>query len=358
MLLTPEQINSIAPLAQKAGIDLVALLALIEVESEGRLFANMNGAPVIRWEGHYFYRLTSGEKRVAAVKAGLAAPKAGAIKNPADQRDRYRMLARAEQIDEEAAFGSISIGVGQVMGANAKTLGYSSPTAMFNRAMEGLAGQVEIMIAYLLANDLVDELARKDWSSLARAYNGPAYRKNKYDERLRDAYGEIAARLSPAATTAPAPASGMLRLGSSGALVREAQATLVKLGYALKVDGDFGPSTKIAVKLFQRSSNLTVDGVIGPETYEALQAFGVSTDPLTLTSTPEAKTGAVGAGGGVGLAVIADKLKEIATSIGGDENFQTIATVLQIVAGAIVVGGMLWAAYGYLKSRKTREGLA
>jgi len=41
---------------------------------------------------------------------------------------------------------------------------------------------------------------------------------------------------------------------------------LNQLGYKLKVDGIFGPSTKVAVKQFQTDNAILVDGVVGDVT--------------------------------------------------------------------------------------------
>lgn len=76
---------------------------------------------------------------------------------------------------------------------------------------------------------------------------------------------------APPAPPAPAPApSGMVRKGSTGALVRAVQDKLKRVYplYAgrLVVDGIFGPATDAAVREFQRRSGLTADGVVGPAT--------------------------------------------------------------------------------------------
>jgi len=60
--------------------------------------------------------------------------------------------------------------------------------------------------------------------------------------------------------------SKLLRSGSSGKQVRALQRLLKQHGAKLKVDGDFGPKTKAAVRGFQRSHGLKVDGVVGKQT--------------------------------------------------------------------------------------------
>jgi hypothetical protein len=202
MSLTLAQARSLKTVADKHGISLPALVAVVNVESAGQIFATdvAENAPVIRWEGHYFYRLLKGERRASAVRAKLAAPEAGAIKNPRSQRGRYDMLERAITIDKVAALSSISIGVGQVMGSHWKTLGFESPEKMFDLAETGLAGQVDIMCRFIVHFDLKDEIDRLDWSGFARGYNGPAYRKNAYHTKMAKAYARSAASASRAGT--------------------------------------------------------------------------------------------------------------------------------------------------------------
>lgn len=55
--------------------------------------------------------------------------------------------------------------------------------------------------------------------------------------------------------------------------VSAVQAELQARGYKLKIDGDYGPKTRAAVKKFQRANGLRVDGVLGPQTLGAL-GFG------------------------------------------------------------------------------------
>jgi len=83
--------------------------------------------------------------------------------------------------------------------------------------------------------------------------------------------------VSPADTTPtqPSRSSGLtktLKPGDTGAQVTALQNALTKLGFSPgKADGDYGPSTQIAVEHFQAANNLGVDGVVGPQTLAAIQ---------------------------------------------------------------------------------------
>ena len=59
--------------------------------------------------------------------------------------------------------------------------------------------------------------------------------------------------------------------GKTGQEVRALQRLLRdKFGYAISVDGIFGPDTANAVKDFQSDYGLTADGIVGPLTWQKL----------------------------------------------------------------------------------------
>jgi len=62
----------------------------------------------------------------------------------------------------------------------------------------------------------------------------------------------------------------LLSFGSSGLSVRVLQRLLLVNGYPIRVDGNFGALTEIAVKAFQTKRNLTTDGVVGLQTWQEL----------------------------------------------------------------------------------------
>ncbi|RIK82104.1 MAG: TIGR02594 family protein [Planctomycetota bacterium] len=54
----------------------------------------------------------------------------------------------------------------------------------------------------------------------------------------------------------------------------------------LTADGDFGPRTENAVRMFQTQQRLGVDGIVGPNTWAKLQAGGGPTSPAKPVGEP------------------------------------------------------------------------
>jgi len=63
----------------------------------------------------------------------------------------------------------------------------------------------------------------------------------------------------------------LLRKGDSGDAVVQLQTNLYQLGYAVTIDGFFGPDTSAVVSLFQRDHNLNADCIVGPKTQAAIR---------------------------------------------------------------------------------------
>lgn len=191
MILDTKTLIAANAAAQSIGVPTHHLLAVVEVESNGVVSAKVSGVdePVVRFEGHYFYRHIVPMKRDEAVRKGLASQKAGVVKNPRTQQDRWdKLIAPAAMLDKQAAYESVSWGVGQVMGAHWKRLGYGSVLALVDHARRGVAGQIELMVRFIKADpNLQKALARGDWATFAKGYNGAGYKKNKYDTKMRDA---------------------------------------------------------------------------------------------------------------------------------------------------------------------------
>ena len=186
-------IAKIAKMATRFDIEPEALQAIARVESGGRVFATINGKkePLIRFEGHYFDRLLTGKQRPAARRHKLSHPKAGKIRNPKSQKDRWKLLHQAIAMNRVAALSSTSWGLGQVMGAHWKWLGYGSVDALVAEARKGADGQVSLMARYIDKAGLIPAIRAGDWKTFAHGYNGPAYARYGYDVRIKQAYEEL-----------------------------------------------------------------------------------------------------------------------------------------------------------------------
>lgn len=267
-MFNTEVTEEITAAAQKLGLEPAALLAVAEVESGGKAYTRIDGQlePLIRFEGHYFDRRLTPLDRARARTEKLASPKAGAIPNSVTQAGRWRLLARATAIDPTAAYESVSWGLGQVMGAHWDWLGYDSVDALVAEARGSVTGQVRLMVRFIEKSGLMKALKAHDWSTFARGYNGPAFARYGYHEKLAAAHKRYASE----ASGSPKNRTPVLKIGSKGEAVRQLQRLLGSIGYRLAADGDFGPATARAVTQLQKQQGLEPDGVVGEATWEAL----------------------------------------------------------------------------------------
>lgn len=265
--------GKVATVAQAEGIEPAALQTVVDVESGGRAFTTIDGKdmPLILYEYHVFYRypgLTDAQ-RSEAVNRGLAARRWGDLPYAKSQQARYNQLSRAATINEQAAYAACSWGVGQVLGENADWLGFGTPKALATKAMEGIEGQLAVMLAFIQKKKLRDELATHDWRGFARVYNGPGQVEH-YSKLMRRAYKKYSGQNSVSPEDVD-PVS--LRVGMKNDRVADLQRMLRGQGFHLLVDGDFGPATLRVVKAFQAEQGLKVDGIAGPATLARLEAL-------------------------------------------------------------------------------------
>lgn len=334
-------ISKVKVIAARMGVDAAALLAVAEVESAGVTEWNVNGnpRPPIRFEGHYFYKKLKGDKLKAAVAAGIANPKAGAVKNPSSYGARYALLERAAKIDSKAAYESTSWGLGQVMGDHWKKLGYSSVDAMVNAAST-VDGQIDIMARYIEKFNLVDELQSKGWKAFASQYNGPAYKKNRYDTKMAAAYSIYSKKLKGHVTSDGVPVGG-------NDVVKVYQRDLKRLGfYKGAVDGVAGPETKAAVKAFQKANGLVADGKYGKMTDEAVDRQIAALDSAGGDTAVKTGTGVTGTG------AVVDIIKEQTDQLQSVAQYSHLITYAVI---AFVVAGVGLTIYGLWKKYKGQE---
>lgn len=166
-------------LANRLGCTEKQIKAVARVESGGSAFDSM-GRPKILFERHYFFRLTNGKHGLTP----FSQPKGGGY-----NESSWDKLTRAACLDPEAAFSSASWGKFQVMGAHWKGLGYISALEMAYSAVTSEAAHYEMLARFIEKNNLTSALRRlstkaSDNEAFAKLYNGPSFKKFRYDEKL------------------------------------------------------------------------------------------------------------------------------------------------------------------------------
>lgn len=171
--------------AKELGCDVPAIQAVDEVESSG---GGMVGAkPKILFEPHIFWKELR-KVGVTPTVSDICYPVWGTKPYPKGQSAQWLRMEKAVTIHREAALKSASYGRYQIMGFNHKLAGFSTLQAFVNAMYQGDKAHLKAFVKYVKAVFLDDELKAMDWAGFARGYNGPAYHKNKYDKKLKDAY--------------------------------------------------------------------------------------------------------------------------------------------------------------------------
>lgn len=318
--------------ANRIGAPTSNVLSVIAVETSGSGLTAVSGStkPIIRWEGHYFYRGLRPwpDAQRAAVVAGLADPVAGGVKNHRRQVDRHAFLQTALEFCDEhglprsLAYDSISMGFSQIMGTHAHSLGYSDSEEMFGAASSSLAQQFVQFEKLLQQKGLVESIITFNPRKIATRWNGRLGIQRGYHLKLIQAEkffrnGDVDER-------------PILRKGSSGLFVREVQEKLRDLGYPVgRIDGAFGGTTRGAVLTFQADNNLTTDGAVGTETWAALD----TAQPREISESRKSATLADLRNSGSEIVASADR-QSAAAAVAGLGGLSGVAGVASEASGA------------------------
>lgn len=166
-----------------------SLAAFVEIESGGKGFNN-DGKILIQFEPHYF------KKREPYAPSG-----AWSVNKVDVQSKEWIAFNNAFKIDQNSAMESTSIGLGQIMGAHWKRLGFKSVGEMWDHAKKSLENQVW-QIAKFIDTDKNLQFALKtgDWHKVASIYNGSGYKeiarkygREPYNISMAKAYGKYKA---------------------------------------------------------------------------------------------------------------------------------------------------------------------
>ncbi len=248
--------------ANELECDIAAIKAVAEVESK-RAPYDSQGRPTILYERHKFRKFTAG--RFTGSHPVLSGP-AG---NYGRFSEQWPKMDEALGLDAEAALKSASWGQFQIMGFNHELAGYSDVESFVEAIVEDVDNHLNAFVDFVLSTNLDRHLRSLNWQKFALGYNGKAYRKNKYDEKMAAAYEKYAAEpAAPAAPTA-APAPDTFQIRSVRDLQRALQNLAIDPGI---VDNKMGPKTSAAISRFQRFVKLEATGQFTVEVRAAVQS--------------------------------------------------------------------------------------
>ena len=185
--------------AAELRVDRAAIKAVYEVEAGGAGFLGLR--PKLLFEGHVFWRLLENAGKDPAALAIGNEDIVYAKWTSAHYRgglSEYDRLDRARKLDAAAAAESASWGLFQIMGVNYAAAGFADVDAFVDAMNRSESAHLEAFASFLVGTrrdgkSLRDLLAARDWTAFARAYNGPGYRQNRYDEKLSRAYVRVSA---------------------------------------------------------------------------------------------------------------------------------------------------------------------
>jgi len=237
--------------------DVAAVRAVVEVESAGGGFLK-DKRPKILFESRWFNKLTKGKYNNSHPDISTSSW----VRNYKGGSKEYSRLNKAIKLNREAALKSTSWGMFQILGINHQVAGYSNVEDFVKAHSKSEKEHLQAFVNFIKNKKLDDELRDLRWADFARIYNGPGYKKNRYDEKMAAAYEKYS--------------DGILR-----PTTLDVQLALIKNGYDITADGITGPKTRTAIMEFQSENGLVADGVAGHKTLEAL-GLTEKADPITI----------------------------------------------------------------------------
>lgn len=165
---------------------------ITEVEARGNFFWKSRKTdryvPPILFERHKFSKYT--DRMYDNKYPDISSRKLGGY---VGYFGEYYRLAKAMQLNREAALKSASWGAFQIMGEHHKALGFATAEEFLKFVSHSPNNQLEIFVrACQKVNPIWGKSLREnDWVTFAKTYNGLDYKKNNYDEKLRMTYEKL-----------------------------------------------------------------------------------------------------------------------------------------------------------------------
>lgn len=318
--------HQIKEAADKIGIDVPLMEAVIEVEAAGKWYRS-DGYMVRRFEPHH-------APKPIREAMGFRGNWRDSLKIATTTR--RKMFMQAHAIDPEAAIDASSWGAFQIMGFNAERAGYPSALAMVHAFQKDVGAQLTAFVRFVKFIGADVDLRAQDFTGFARKYNGTG-QPAVYGKKIANAYARRTGKGTPT----------VLRIGSSGASVRELQKALYTRGWSVEVDGHFGAETLEAVRAFQKAEGLPVDGMVGARTWAALRDTAAYSPKPELEKTESESFAEKVSGGTAAITAVTGAV----TAVLGDDPSDATRQIMLIA----MIGAAAAAAFFYWKKEKSKK---
>lgn len=106
------------------------------------------------------------------------------------QRAEHAQLRQAREINDQIAVESTFWGMFQIGGFNWKRCGSANVDEFVEDMSRSERDQLAMFGIFLENTRMLDSVRNKQWGTFARAYNGPSYKRRRYDSRLANAYNK------------------------------------------------------------------------------------------------------------------------------------------------------------------------
>lgn len=178
--------------AAELGIEVAAIKAIVDIETgKKHLGFWKKGKAIINFDVA-IYRAYAPKHGVNIAQARKSHPiifqRPNIKKYGSQQAAQYARLDAAIEIDRASALESCFWGMFQLGGFNWKLCGCKSVEEFVELMNTSERAQLELFATFCKSRNLVRFILKKDWAGFSLRYNGPGYKKYKYDTRMATLY--------------------------------------------------------------------------------------------------------------------------------------------------------------------------
>lgn len=175
------------------GVDKASLLAFVNVQSSGRpAFCDQSASqPTILFNGHLMWKNLSDlgidPNSLSHQYPEYIYPKYSKAFYQYGKAEYVRFI-KASAINSDAAILSSQWGMFQILGSDYKKCGESTLADFVKAMSSGNYQQIRLLAIYLNSINCVVDIAAKNWTLVAKKYNGKTYQQSNIDKKLKKAY--------------------------------------------------------------------------------------------------------------------------------------------------------------------------